>query len=248
MTFSNAKGLNTQRTLRPRQLILGLVLALVTHAQTAFASEMDTGLSRIRFELGEQNFKTGNICFWSGLALVPVSVFAAIPVMHDGAFGITAADPTFAIVPALLAAGLMHGAIPFWGWGAENMEQAMAAGGFNKDLGAAKAWQQYQSSWRWMAMGGGLVAAAVPFAVIGALNMEKGMTFSLAATYGLVGSGFALIGYGLFQQYAGAYQFFRIRQQSKSALAGPKTVQLVPVGNVTPNGELAAGLQMVATF
>jgi hypothetical protein len=227
---------------------LGFLLALTIDVQVVFASEVDTGLSQARFELGAQNFKTGNICFGSGLALVPISVLAAIPVWYDGAFGITAADPGFAIVSAFLAASLMHVAIPFWGWGAENMEQAVVIGGLGKDLGAAKAWQQYQSSWRWMGMGGGLVAAAFPFAIIAALDFEKEMTFAHVAAYSLAGSGLALIGYGLLNQYAGAYQFFRIRNQSKSVLAGPKTVRLVPIGNINLNGELSAGLQVAATF
>jgi hypothetical protein len=241
----DGKGLKPQRQ---GTCLMGIVLALSLYAHSANASEVDSGLSKARFELGEQDFKTGNICFWSGMALVPVSVLAAIPVWYDGAFGITAADPGFAIASAVLAAGLMHVAIPFWGWGAENMEQAVLIGGLGKDLGAAKAWQQYQSSWRWMGMGGGLIAAAFPFAIIAALDFEKEMTFAHVATYGLAGSGLALIGYGLLNQYAGACQFFHIRNQSKSVLAGPKTVRLVPVGNINLNGKLSAGLQLAATF
>jgi hypothetical protein len=204
------------------------------------------------FEQGQERFGQGQICLWSGLALIPVSLLAAIPVWYDGAFGITAADPGFAIVPAVLGAGLMHAAIPLWGFGAEKMERAASAHQAQAHHQSPPAWEGYRNGWSWIGRGGVVLVAALPFAALAGLqalgNKDGEITPVGWTAITLAVSGASLTTFGLSKQYLSAYRFYRIRNHSESAWTGLKSVKLGPRLDRNPHGEWTSGLVLAASF
>lgn len=71
---------------------------------------------------GDALYGTGTTLAWTGAALLPLSLLALIPVVYDGAFGITAADPGIGGFIAAAGVGLIHIGIPFMGVGADRLE------------------------------------------------------------------------------------------------------------------------------
>src|SRR4051812_29626134 len=61
---------------------------------------------------GNSLYGKGRATALTGLALLPVSALALIPVLDEGAFGITAADPGFSVFFALTGLALIHVGIP----------------------------------------------------------------------------------------------------------------------------------------
>lgn len=197
---------------------------------------------------GDSQVRTGSVLIGSGLALLPLSAIALVPVLHDGAFGITAADPGFAIFFAVAGGGLIHAGIPFLGFGAEKLERAafrLEAG----SPGAAEAgWSHYRRGFRFQAGGLASLLLAYPFVIVAALDLEGENETAARLALGLGGAGLGLLAIGTLEQYYGLHRFSLTVRDARRQLRSRPAVSLVPDIRWDGQGGTRAGLRLVGTF
>jgi hypothetical protein len=237
-----------------RTLIIGnLLAASVSGVRADVAADSIAALksnpstiSLDQAESGHSLYKSGNACLWTGAALVPLGLLALVPVLHDGAFGITAADP--GIGGAILAAGggFITLGIPLVGYGAEREAQAAKAlhPGFEPHPSALRA---YRQSWQLIGAGGALVLVAMPLGIVGALDYENDNALDYTALTLLIG-GATVGGMGVLEQWWSGYCFVRSHRKSHDALHPPVSLSLQPVLRLAARGSDGAGLKLVANF
>ncbi|MDB5104811.1 MAG: hypothetical protein JWP91_2500 [Fibrobacteres bacterium] len=197
---------------------------------------------------GDPIYRMGRNCVWTGVALLPISLLALVPVMDDGAFGITAADPGIGVAIGLAGMGLIHIGIPIMGAGVDNMEQnalRLKPGSEPVDTGL---WSTYRQSWKWIGWGAAVTAASFPFLVAAALDWDNGMPALHYAAGGMAITGLGMGAIGVLEQEYSGYLFSRRHQQAKPALGRVRSLSLQPVLRVGRQGADGAGLKVVAGF
>jgi hypothetical protein len=182
---------------------------------------------------------------WTGAALFPVSALALVPVVYDGAFGITAADPGFAIFFAVLGLGLIHTGIPFYGFGVSELEKA-AGGAPEESESAESGWSHYRRSWKFLRAGSIVLAADFPLVVLAGLDWQH--ENALDYTAGALGiTGISLLAIGALEQHYSLYRFVIASGHARDALKTHPQVSLLPylrLGKQAPG----AGLRLACSF
>jgi hypothetical protein len=199
-------------------------------------------------DAGNSTYRAGTVCAWTGLALFPVSLVAAIPVWYDGAFGITAADPGFALFFAFAGLGLIHTGIPLMGFGAERMETAARTTDAGLPGNAQAGWALYRQSWKFLGGGALVLAAAVPFVIVGALEWNRNGSPTDYTGLGLGLAGLGLMSVGAIEQYVSGYRFYESRRQSLAATRPQIGVSLQPLIHLSREGRSGLGLRMSCRF
>lgn len=231
--------------------ILGLLLltALPARAQvpSATSDARPAAKYEAKLESGHALYRKGKTCLWTGSALASLGLLALVPVMHDGAFGITAADPGIGGTILALGGGFIHLGIPLLGFGAER--EALATEtlrpGFTQD---ASGWRAYTLSWRLISIGGGLLLIGFPIAIAGALDYEDESSPADLVGGALAISGLAVGGVGVLTQYYAGYLFYESHGETHRALEAPVSLSLQPVLRLGSRGSLAGGLALRAEF
>lgn len=197
---------------------------------------------------GESQVRTGNLLIGSGLALLPLSALALIPVLHDGAFGITAADPGIAGGLAAVGGGLIHAGIPLVGFGSENLERAAYRLEAGAPGGAAAGWSHYRRGWNLMAGGSTALLVSLPFVVVAALDLEREREWVHYLSMGLVGGGLGLMAAGILEQHYSLYRFAATARDARKQLRAYPLVSLVPDLRWDRSGRPRAGMRLVGSF
>ena len=197
---------------------------------------------------GHSLYHAGGVMVVSGAALLPLAAVALIPVVYDGAFGITAADPGFAGAFAAAGMGLIHIGIPLMGAGADQEEREIARRDPTRSGPGNSDWLVYRRSWKHIGWGAGSVGAAVPFAVVAALDWEHERPYLGYTAIGFLAVGGALIATGLGEQYWCGYRFHRRHSNTHATLAGITGLSLRPWVLPARGPRAQAGLALVAGF
>lgn len=189
----------------------------------------------------------GRTLIYTGAALLPLGLLALVPVMHDGAFGITAADP--GIGGFILGAGfaLMELGIPVMGAGADRLDAAATT----RDPGYAagdSGWWRYGQGWRWIGYGGILLATALPFAVVGGLDYENEMPWVDYTALALGSGGLALGAAGVVRHGHSLIHFGGRANRARRALKPGAEVSWQPVLMWEGRGATTAGVRLSAGF
>lgn len=226
---------------------LGLaLLAVIAFTLPVQADEIDPEYREL-LRSGNSRAHTGSVLMWTGAALLPVSALALVPVMYDGAFGITAADAGFAIFFAAAGGGLIHAGIPLYGSGIGKLEKAAggaAAGGPESVEGG---WSHYRRSWVFLGGGTAVLAAAVPFMAAAGLDWtheNKGLQYT-AATLGITGLG--LLALGALEQHYSLYRFVKSAGHARERLKAKPQVSLQPLLLLDREGP-GAGMRLTCSF
>jgi len=195
---------------------------------------------------GNSQLHSGKTLMWTGAALLPVSALALVPVFYDGAFGITAADPGFAIFFAVLGLGLIHTGIPFYGQGATNLEKAAGGEASAGSDSAESGWSNYRRSWLFMAAGAVVLAADFPVAFLATFDGHR--EGALGCTADALGTtGLSLLAIGALEQHYSLYRFVKASHHAREALKAHPQVSLIPylrLGKQAPG----AGLRLTCSF
>lgn len=197
---------------------------------------------------GESQVKTGSILVGTGLAFLPLGAIALIPVIHDGAFGITAAEPGFAIFFAMAGGGLLHAGIPLVGFGSEKLERAAYRLAEGSPGDAEAGWSHYRRSWKFLSAGSAALVAAVPFAVVAALDFERDDGVADYAAIGLGSTGLGLLAISVLEQHYSLYRFAMTTRNARKQLRAYPPVSLVPDLRWDGHGNPRPGMRLVGTF
>lgn len=227
--------------------LLGLALfAALPFTHLVHADEVDPEYREL-IRRGNSRMRTGSNVMWTGAALLPVSAFALVPVLYDGAFGITAADPGFAIFFAVAGGGLIHAGIPIYGSGAGKLEKAAGGGAAGTPGSVESGWSHYRRSWQFMAGGSAVLVATFPFAIMAALDWdrENEAVHYTAATLGITGIG--LLGIGALEQHYSLYRFVKSAGYARDRLRAKPRVSLQPLFRLDKQGP-GAGMRLACTF
>ena len=221
--------------------LVALSFSCSIHAETAeprYGESIRSGNSQVR---------TGTALMWTGTALLPVSALALIPVLYDGAFGITAADPGFAIFFALAGFGLIHAGIPLYGFGAGELEKTAGGEASDGSESVASGWSHYRRSWRFVAGGSAVLAAAFPLAVIGALEGE-GKNMPLQYTVETMGiTAIGLLTAAALEQYYSLYRFAKAADHARDRLQPRPQISLHPYFRLDGKSS-GAGMRLACSF
>lgn len=219
-------------------------LLLISPLQAAEPATDYLGLEK----LGESQVRSGSILIGSGLAFLPLCAIALIPVIHDGAFGITAADPGFAAFFGIAGGGLIHAGIPMVGSGSEKLERSAfrLAGGSPGE--SEVGWSHYRRSWKFLAGGMATLLAAAPFALVAALDIEREHETVAHLALGLGATGLGLMGVAVLEQHYSLYRFAMTAGKARKQLRASRPVSLVPDLRWDGRGNPRAGLRLVGTF
>jgi hypothetical protein len=202
--------------------LVALSLSRPIHAET-LDPEYRESLRR-----GNSEIRTGKTLLWTGTALLPISALALVPVLYDGAFGITAADPGFAVYFALAGLGLIHAGIPLYGLGVSDLEKAAGGAAPEGSESAESGWAHYRRSWKFVGGGAAVLAAAFPFAIVAALegeNKNKPLDYTVEAM-GITGIG--LLAAGALEQYYSLHRFVKASDDARDRLRQLPQVSLYP--------------------
>ena len=195
---------------------------------------------------GNSQVSTGSTLTWTGAALFPVSALALVPVLYDGAFGITAADPGFAIFFAVLGLGLIHTGIPFYGEGATNLENAAGGEASAGSESAEASWSHYRRSWIFLAGGAAVLAADFPVAFLATFDGHKESALGYTAD-ALGVTGLSLLAIGALEQHYSLYRFVKASHHARDALKAHPQVSLLPYFRLGKQ-EPGAGLRLTCSF
>lgn len=223
-----------------------VILAVVALTRPIHAEDIDPEYQEL-IRRGNSQIRTGATLMWTGAALLPLAALALVPVLHDGAFGITAADPGFAIFFAAAGGGLIHAGIPVYGSGAGNLEKA-AGGSTPGGLETAEAgWSHYRRSWKFMAGGSAVLVSAFPLAIVAALDFEK-RNQPLHYVVGAMGiTGLGLIAFGVLEQHYSLYRFSQAAGNARDRLQAVPQVSLQPIFLLDRQGP-GAGMRLACSF
>jgi hypothetical protein len=244
-TFSGKPCEECEMTSIGIKSLLGIaVLAVLPFTNPAHADEVDPE-HRELIRRGNSQVRTGSNLMWTGAALFPVSALALVPVLYDGAFGITAADAGFAIFFAVAGGGLIHAGIPIYGLGADKLERA-AGGPLEGPESIESGWSHYRRSWKFMAGGSAVLVAAFPFVAIAALDYQKvdKLDYTAAA---LAYTGIGLMAIGLLEQHYSLYRFAKSAGNARERLRTRPQVSLQPLFLLDKQGP-GAGMRLTCSF
>lgn len=233
--------------------VLGILIACpggLAWAQLSQDSlhDQQTAVAQRLAEEGDAWYGRGKMCMWTGAALLPVSLIAFIPVMYDGAFGITAADPGFGILFAAAGVGLIQLGIPLLGWGADKTKAAEHVGNPQTGGHDERDWEMYAQSWRVMGAGAGLTALSLPFGILAALSLDRPNAAIGNTAIVLMASGLTVAGAGLIEQEYSGYLFMRRHGRAKAALRALSALTVNPLLLVSGSRIPAAGLRIATRF
>ncbi|GEM_PF-4583042 len=232
-------------------LILGSMIlgrpALALETQDSLKPVPSRDSQRLLVE-GKSAYHKGQICVWTGAVFLPLSLLALVPVVDEGAFGITAADPGFAVAFGMAGMGLIHIAIPMMGVGVDRLDQGASGMKPGYQPINYEAWDSYSQSWKFIGWGGVTLATAFPFLIFSALDSDnrRPALHYLAGTLAITGLGLGTIGI-LEQEYSG-YRFFRNRSRVNAALGPVSSLSLQPVIRLGGRGANGGGFNLVAGF
>ena len=196
---------------------------------------------------GNSQMRAASTVMWTGAALLPVSALALVPVLYDGAFGITAADPGFAAFFAVAGAGLIHLGIPIYGTGAGKLEQAAGGAQPGGPGSVASGWSHYRRGWMFMIGGTAVLAAAVPFVAAAGLDWtheNKRLQYTAAT---LAYSGIGLFAIGALEQHFSLYRFAQSAGHARERLRTGPQVSLQPLLLMDRLGP-GAGMRLACSF
>ena len=224
-------------------LLVAMVLAI---SHPTRAEDVDPEYREL-IRRGNSQIRTARTMMWTGVALFPVSALAAIPVLYDGAFGITAADPGFAAFFALAGGGLIHAGIPVYGSGASKLEKAAGGGAVGVPDSVASGWSHYRRSWKFLIAGPAVLVTAAPFAAAAALRMasEPGPLEYSVWAMGVTGLG--LLAYGILEQQYSLYRFAKAAGHARARLPAKPQVSLHPLLLLDRQGP-GAGMRLACSF
>lgn len=196
---------------------------------------------------GNSQVRTGKTMMWTGAALLPLSALALVPVVYDGAFGITAADPGIGGFIGAAGLGLIHAGIPIYGFGASKLEQGAGEGTLGGPEFAESGWSHYRRSWKFMAGGSVVLVAALPLAIAGALDWERNDS-PLDYTAGAMGiTGIGLLAIGTLEQHYSLYRFAKATGSARDRLQARPQVSLQPLFRMDRQGP-GAGMRVTCSF
>jgi hypothetical protein len=197
---------------------------------------------------GEAQVRTGSRVIGTGLAFLPLCAIALIPVIHDGAFGITAADPGFAIFFGMAGGGLIHAGIPLVGFGSEKLERSAnrLAEGSSGETEAG--WTHYRRSWKLLTIGSGALLAAFPFALVAALDIQGDNEPVAYVAMGLGSAGLGLMAISVLEQHYSLFRFAMATRNARKQLRANPPLSLVPDLRWDGQGKPRAGMRLVGTF
>ena len=221
--------------------LLILAFTLPTRAQSPDLENRDL------IQNGNAQIRTGTTLMWTGAALFPVSALALVPVLYDGAFGITAADPGFAIFFALAGGALIHAGIPLYGFGVDKLEKAWGGSATGEAESAESGWSHYRRSWAFLGWGSAVLAADFPFAVLAALKADPGNSPLDYSVEALGAAGLGLMAVGILEQHYSQYRFVKAARRARGSLKARSQVSLNPILNMQRQSA-GAGLRLTCTF
>ncbi|MBW8888803.1 MAG: hypothetical protein JF616_13695 [Fibrobacteres bacterium] len=228
--------------MKPYLSLIALVILSQSHPIRAQAvdSNYQEQIRRVNSQI-----HAGKTLMWTGTALLPVSALALVPVLYDGAFGITGADAGFSVFFAVLGLGLIHIGIPVYGEGASNLENAAGGEASARSVSAESGWSHYRRSWGFMAAGSLVLVADFPVAFLAAFeHRENALTYS-ADALGL--TGLSLLGIGALEQHYSLYRFIKASDHARDSLKAHPQVSLLPylrLGKQAPG----AGMRLTCSF
>lgn len=225
---------------------LGLaVLAVLSLSLPVGSEEIDPEYREL-IRRGNSRAHTGSTLMWTGAALLPVSALALVPVLYDGAFGITAADAGFSVFFAVAGGGLIHAGIPLYGSGVSKLEKAAGGGPLEGPESAEAGWSHYRRSWKFVAGGTVTLMAAFPFIVVAALDWKDDTNLGLYA--GALGyTGLGLIAIGALEQHYSLYRFAVASGRARERLETKTQVSLQPLLLMNRQGP-GAGMRLSCSF
>lgn len=197
---------------------------------------------------GDALYGRGRTLVWTGAALIPLSLLAFVPVLFDGAFGITAADPGFGGYIGAAGLGLIHIGIPLLGLGADRLESGAKGANPGFQPRDSSSWSLYGRSWALIGAGAAILAVSIPFVAVAALDWSRDDAPVDYIALGLVYSGLGLGVAGILEQEYCGYRFYRRRRDAKDASGGLTSLSLRPVLRLGRDGDPGAGLNLMAVF
>lgn len=225
---------------------LAVLLAFIFSPPPIHADEVDPEYREL-IRRGNSQVSTGKKMMWTGAALLPLSALALVPVVYDGAFGITAADPSIGGFIGVAGCGLIHAGIPIYGLGASKLEKAAGKGALEGPELAESGWSHYRRSWKFMAGGSVVLMATLPLAIAGALDWERDdspLDYA-AASMGITGIG--LLAIGTLEQHYSLYRFAKATGSVGERLQARHQVSLQPLFRMDKQG-LGAGMRLTRSF
>jgi hypothetical protein len=234
-------GSNVVKSVLSLAVVFILSFSRPAHAQTPDLE------NRELIQSGNSQMRTGTTLMWTGAALFPVSALALVPVLYDGAFGITAADPGFAIFFALAGGALIHAGIPIYGFGVDKLEQAWGGSATGEAESAESGWSHYRRSWAFLGWGSAVLAADFPFAVLAALKADRGNSPLDYSVEALGVTGLGLLAAGVVEQHYSQYRFVKAARRARGSLKARTQVSLNPILHMQRQSA-GAGLRLTCSF
>ncbi len=242
--------MNPRRRQGNYALAFGMLLCLTLHGRSTDSLPASGHPSQELLDLearGNSAYGKGRTLIYTGAAMLPLGLLALVPVMHDGAFGITAADPGIGGFILGAGFGLIQLGIPVMGIGADRLDAAASdrVPGYEPD---DPGWRRYRQGWKWIGYGGILLAAAVPFAAIGGLDYLDEMPWVDYTALALGSGGLCLGAVGIVRHGQSLFHFIGRRNRASDALDRGPGVSLQPLIRWDSRGLAAAGMRLSAGF